>query len=102
MTDNLKKKVQFVKEISGIVVKVQPNVASIDYEVYQSKKNPKWITEFLIVNYVGGERTIRNCTGNSFSAIYTEIGKYLNNGYYDEIQYYNDIVAVSSKCNVEE
>ena len=102
MTDNLKKKVQFVKEISGIIVKVQTNITSISYEVYQSKKNPKWITEFLMINYVGGARTIRNCTGNSCSAIYTEIGKFLNNGYYDEAQYYDDIVAVSSKCYVEE
>ena len=97
LSESLKKKVQFVKEISDTVVKVQSNVSSISYEVYQSKKNPKWITEFLIVLYVGGAMSVRNCTATSCSGIFKEIAKLLDHGYYDELDYYTDIINGDSE-----
>lgn len=97
LSESLKKKVQFVKEISDAVVKVQPNVIGMSYEVYQSKKNPKWITEFLIINYDGGAMSVRNCTATSCSGIFKEIAKMLEHGYYDELDYYTDIINSDSE-----
>jgi hypothetical protein len=40
--------------------------------------------EYLVINYKGGARTVRICSGNSYSAIFEEISKYLDRGYYAE------------------
>lgn len=77
------KKVSFVKKISDALVPVQGNVESVEYRIFYDKRyNSK--REYVIINYKGGARTVRNCTGNSCSAIFNEIAKYLEHGYYDE------------------
>ena len=84
MTDSLKKKVQFVNEISEAIVKVQTNVTSIQYRIFNNLEYKNYTKEYLVVNYKGGARTVRICSGNSYSAIFEEISKYLDRGYYAE------------------
>lgn len=83
-SETLQKKVQFIKETSRSVAKVQENIRNIEYRIYQNRECENWQYEYLVINYEGGARTVRNCTGNSCSAILEEIVKYLNSGYYRE------------------
>lgn len=82
------KKVNFVNKLREAIVPVVPNVIDIEYKIFQNVEQPNCIKEYLIITYEGGARTVRICSGNSCSAIFEEIGKYLNHGYYDEEREY--------------
>lgn len=84
ITDTVKRKIKFVNDISTVVVPVQKNVESIQYRVFENLDHSSVVAECLVVIYKGGARTVRNCNGNSFSAIFSEIAKFLDHGYYDE------------------
>jgi len=83
MREELINKVKFVKELNEAVSKNQANVESIEYRVYTHVNG--CIQEYLVINYKGGARTVRNCNGNSTSAIFGEIARYLDSGYYNEV-----------------
>lgn len=76
-------KVRFINDLSTIILKYKSGVKSIEYKVFKHTEYD-WYQEFLIVNYDGGARTFRNCNGNSFSAIFEELARFLDSGYYDE------------------
>ena len=69
-------------------------IVALEYEVYQSTVNSKWIAEFLVATYDGGVRMARTCTGDSNAAIVEELAKMLydprkfesEQGYYAAIQ----------------
>lgn len=67
------------------------NIANIRYEVYQSKKNPEWYQEYVVVTFDSGAISPRTVNGDSHSAIYREIGKLVDGGYYDEVKDYNEL-----------
>ena len=92
MTDCIRKKIEFVKELNAAITKVQPNVVAIRYRVLAHKVG-KWYEEFLEIEYKGGAKTLRNCSGNSCSAILTEIARYLDHGMYDEIRFFETALA---------
>ena len=93
LKEYLKKKVDFVKELSNVYSKYQRNVERIDYVVFKTTADYDGRREFLIITYAGGGRTIRLCTGNSYSAIAREIAKYLDNGYYDHVEFYKETIS---------
>ena len=93
LLEYLQKKVDFVKELSDVYSKYQGNVERIDYVVFKYTANYDERREFLIITYVGGRRTIKICTGNSYSAIAREIASYLDNGYYDQIEFYKETIS---------
>ena len=76
--EELKQKVTFARSIGKAVATGIPRITSIDYVVFQSEVNPEWYTEFVVVHYAGDAVQARDCTGNSCSAIFTEIGTMLN------------------------
>lgn len=76
-------KVSFVKKISEALVPVQANVDNVEYRIFYDKRYG-YRQEYVIINYKGGARTVRSCNGDSCSAIFEEIAKYLEHGYYDE------------------
>ena len=76
-------KIRFVNELNNIIPKYKRGIASIQYRVFKSLEY-SYYQEFLVVNYDGGARTVRNCNGNSFSAIFEELSRFLDSGYYDE------------------
>jgi len=101
MKESLNRKVNFVHGLSKVIAKVQDNVESLDYIVIRNKKYD-CTSEYLVINYKGGARTVRSCTGNSCSAIFIEISKYLNSGYYDEISYLENKLADTETFEVLE
>ena len=84
----LKEKKEFIESLNSSFInnKHYTAVESIDYEVYE---DGSYYKEYLIIHYNGGAITARNCTGNSAAAVFQEIARYLNSGYYDEILTYN-------------
>lgn len=44
--------------------------------------------EYLAVTYAGGAIAVRNCYGDSLSAIFDEIARLFNGGYYEEVSDY--------------
>lgn len=94
VAENLKRKMDFVKDINNVITKVQKNIESIEYKVFEHTER-SWIIEYLVINYTGGAKTVRECTGNSFSAIFSEISKYLEHAYYSEETDYEKICGMS-------
>ena len=91
----LSKKVNFVKELSAVIPAYQTNVESLHYDVFEDEETG-YDFEFLVIDYVGGAHSYRNCTGNSISAIFEEIAGMLDSGYYAEERDYN---VVKSSCH---
>jgi hypothetical protein len=79
-------KVRFVNELSKAITPFKTGIKSIEYKVFKNKQYEDWYQEFLVVNYDGGASSVRNCNGNSFSAIFEELAQYLDSGYYLEVQ----------------
>ncbi len=87
MKCTVENKISFVRSLSKPLSTHQENINNIEYHVFEHIDH-KWKQEYLVINYVGGARTVRNCNGNSFSAVFEELAKYLDSGYYTEEQNY--------------
>jgi thioredoxin-related protein len=69
-------------------------VTKVVYEVYSNYSaawNETHYTEFVVVHFVGGGKSVRTISGNSNNANFIEVGKLINGGYYDELDYYNKV-----------
>jgi hypothetical protein len=68
-------------------------VTSIDYEVYKKEINEDttYFAEYIIVNFFGGNKSVRLVNGNSCTANFREIGKLLDGGYYEEVRDYETL-----------
>lgn len=68
-------------------------VVAIDYEVYCKEINPTttYFAEYLVVNFVGGGKSVRSANGNSHNANFRELGKLIDGGYYDEVRDYETL-----------
>jgi hypothetical protein len=81
------------------------NVKKVEYEVY-SRYNPEFDTtyyaEFIVVTFTSDAKSVRTVTGTSNNGIFVEIGKLINGGYYEELDYYNKVVSCSDKLNLED
>ena len=86
---SLENKIKFVQELSKTISTFQPNIESIEYVVFKHSVRT-WTQEYLVINYNGGSKTVRNCNGNSISAILKELVNYLDSGYYEEVEYLTD------------
>lgn len=91
----LSKKVDFVKALSAVIPAYQTNVESLHYDVFEDEETG-YDYEYLVIDYVGGAHSYRNCNGNSISAIFEEIASMLDSGYYEEERDYN---VVKSSCH---
>lgn len=91
----LSKKVDFVKALSAVISAYQTNVESLHYDVFEDEETG-YDYEYLVIDYVGGAHSYRNCNGNSISAIFEEIAGMLDSGYYEEERDYN---VVKSSCH---
>lgn len=72
---------------------LQSNVAKVEYEVYRKVVDPEttYYTEFAVVTFVGGGKSVRIISGNSNNTNFQEIGKLINGGYYDELEFYKRV-----------
>ena len=92
----LSKKVNFVKALSAVIPAYQTNVESLHYDVFEDEETG-YDYEYLVIDYVGGAHSYRNCNGNSISAIFEEIAGMLDSGYYAEERDYNVVKASCHK-----
>lgn len=79
------------------------NVERVDYEVYSTLSpdgHDTWYTEFVVVTFTSGAISVRNISGNSNNANFREIGKLIDGGYYDEIEYYKKVKENSTFVEV--
>lgn len=96
--EEYKDKYEFVKALSEALSRHVGNIDYVEYELYESKKNSDWKTEFVVVHYKGGATQPRNVSGNSNAANYEEISKMLYSSQaFSDRQYYHDIVECSNR-----
>lgn len=91
--DELRNKIRFVQGIEYPLTVYMPSIMFVRYEVFVDRdayNNGRMldVREFLCVKFKGG-MSVRNSCGNSISAIVRELGKLIDGGYYDEVDYYN-------------
>jgi hypothetical protein len=81
---------------------LQSNVAKVEYEVYCKVIDSETIyyTEFAVVTFVGGGKSVRVISGNSNNTNFREIGKLIDGGYYDEVEYYEKVKENSTLVEV--
>ena len=94
--ETLSNKVNFVKALSAVIPVYQTNVESLHYDVFEDEETG-YDYEYLVIDYVGGAHSYRNCNGNSISAIFEEIAGMLDSGYYAEERDYNVVKASCHK-----
>ena len=82
----LNKKRLFVEALSqAFNESVGHSIEKLDYDIFYVDDIRY---EYLVVTYDGGAIAARNCYGDSLSAIFGEIARLFNGGYYDEVSDY--------------
>ena len=82
----LNKKRLFVEALSqAFNESVGHSIEKLDYDIFYVD-DVRY--EYLVVTYDGGAIAARNCYGDSLSAIFGEIARLFNGGYYDEVSDY--------------
>lgn len=98
-----KEKKAFIDKLSEALLMSKTTVMKVSYEVY-SRYNPEYdtthYTEFAVVTFTGGAKSVRTVNGNSDSANFREIGKLIDGGYYDELEYYEKVKGSSTLVEV--
>lgn len=96
----------FINHISKVFEdrRLCSNVLKVDYEVYfrQIDEETTYYTEFAVVTFEGGGKSVRVISGNSNNTNFQEIGKLINGGYYDDLEYYEQVKACSTEMELEE
>ena len=83
----------FVDNLSKAFENSNTGVKKVAYEVYKREvEGQTYFTEFLVVVFEGDGKAVRCATGNSNIANYQELGRLLN-GYYEDLPFYNNVVA---------
>lgn len=96
MYESLKRKQEFVNSLSKPVSDYIAQVAGLSYEVFvQPEKG--WTQEYLIMHFVGGGYVARTCNCDSKAAILREIARYIDGGYYDEVEDYKHYVEAAEQ-----
>ena len=97
-----KNKKAFVDGISKVFETnfVGASVSSVDYEVYKkdfrviidgTEETRTGYAEYVIVNYLGGGKSVKQVNGNSNTANFRAIGTMLDGGYYAEMKEYSEL-----------
>lgn len=98
-----KDKKNFITEVNkAFESKKIGTVTSVDYEVYHKEvtyegKIHDHFAEFLIVNFVGGGKSVRVASGNSNTANFRVLGTMLDGGHYEDKPYYMSMLETGYK-----
>ena len=91
-----KEKKEFIRNINK-AFETRPkgsSVESVGYEVYV-KYHPDHdvyqFAEYLVVNFVGGAKSVARVSSNSNISNFKVLGNLIDGGYYDEIVDYNSL-----------
>ena len=95
----------FIDSISKVfeIEFLNSNVKKVEYEVYSQTSqisDTVFYAEFVVVTFTSGAISVRNISGNSNNANFREIGKLIDGGYYDEIEYYKKVKENSTFVEV--
>lgn len=93
--DELKTKVQFVDDLSNVLIKYYQHISRIYLDTFFDKEGS--FHEYLVIDFIGGAYLVRNCNWNSCSANLDEIAKLIHSGYYSELDQYNKLKENSQK-----
>ena len=89
-----KRKKVFVDSISKALEASNISVVKVDYEVY-SKQYPNcdnnYYSEFVVVTFFGGAKSVINVSGNSDCANFRAIGELIDGGHYDQVRYWEEL-----------
>lgn len=100
-----KGKKAFIDNISRAFELSNTTVNKVEYVVltnYSDLFKMDVYCEFIVVTFVGGAKSVRSISGNSDSANFREIGKLIDGGYYDEVNYYESLLDEGcTKVNLE-
>ena len=81
------------------------SVESIRYELYKTELKEDgsgtYFKEYIVVTFNGGAISVRTVSGNSDTANFREIGKLIDGGYYQEVEYYEALESVYGFEKVE-
>ena len=89
-------KVKFVNDLNKVISTYKTGIKKIEYRVFRCDfckdefGGQVYHQEYLVVTYDGGALGVRSCNGDSFTAIFEELTKMLDGGYYDEVQDLHD------------
>ena len=101
--DELKGKKNFVYELSLAFqdpdVQRRTTVDFIYYDVFAVEGG--YLKEYVVVVFKGGAKSVRNCAGNSLTAIFRAIGQLIDGGYYDEVETYERLKEKEECIRVE-
>ena len=85
-------KVKFVKDLNKVIPIYKTGIKKIEYKVFKCSHRTDefgdqvYYQEYLVITYDGGAIGARSCNCDSFTAIFEELTKMLDGGYYDEVQ----------------
>ena len=85
-------KVKFVNDLNKVIPIYKTGIKKIEYKVFKCSHHTEEFgdqvhyQEYLVITYDVGAIGVRNCTGDPFTAIFEELAKMLDGGYYDEVQ----------------
>ena len=85
-----------VREINKVIPTYKSGIKKIEYRVFRYNfpkdefDGKNYYQEYLVITYDGGTLGVRSCNGDSFAAIFEELAKMLDGGYYDEVQDLHD------------
>ena len=89
-------KVKFINDLNKVIPNYKTGIKKIEYRVFKCDHykdefgNQVYYQEYLVITYDGSAIGVRCCNGNSFTAIFEELAKMLDGGYYDEVQDLHD------------
>ena len=95
----------FIDNVSKVFeLDSRSNVEKVEYEVYsrisRMDSESVYYSEFVIVTFDGGAKSVRNVSGNSNSAVFKEIANLIDGGYYEEIPYYSGVKETGTLVEV--
>ena len=85
-------KVKFVNDLNKVIPTYKTGIKKIEYKVFKCNHHTEefgdqvYYQEYLVVTYDGGAIGVKSCNCDSFTAIFEELAKMLDGGYYGEVQ----------------
>ena len=89
-----KSKKQFIDNLSRALELSNTTVMKVEYVVltkYNELFKMDVYNEFIVVTFIGGEKSVRAVSGNSDAANLISLAGLINGGYYEEVGYYESL-----------
>lgn len=74
--------------IGKVIAEEVENIQDIYLDVFESEGYKQ---VYIVVEFVGGAKSVRNARANSLTLNIEEVSKMLNGGYYKEVEEYKDL-----------